>query len=235
MNTHPALDKAQAYLNVQIGAPSPATIPRPGGPFITISRESGSGGSSLARTLADRLNQERTGEASWYVYDGNLIDSMLETNHLEPRLAQFLPEDSVSEINASVGELVGLHPNIWELVRKTNEMMRLLATTGYAIIVGRGANFATADIQSGVHVRLTAEPEQRAHLMARARQVDLTTAREINERQDAARERYVRANFNTDIRDPRAYDLVINTGRVPLTHAAELIASIVQIRAPLRA
>jgi cytidylate kinase len=166
------------------------------------------------------------------VYTGNLIEDMLHNHHLSPHLAQFLPEDRVSEISSSVGELVGLHPNLWELVQKTNELMCRLARSGHAILVGRGANFATAGIDRGVHVRLVAAASHRARHMARLQQLDETSALAYNAKRDLARERYVRTNFNAAIKEPTAYDLVIDTGRVHLTEAAELIAALVHARTP---
>ena len=42
--------------------------------------------------------------------------------------------------------------------------------------------------------------------------------------EDHARRRYLRRYFDADIDDPLLYDLVINTGRLGFTRAAELIA-----------
>jgi cytidylate kinase len=232
MNTHPGLETAGAYLHVQMGSTGTPWAGTPEGPFVTLSRESGAGGSSLARALALRLNAQ-TQTSSWTVYTGNLIEEMLQNHHLSPHLARFLPEDKVSEISASVGELVGLHPNLWDLVQKTNELMRRLARAGHAILVGRGANFATGAIDHGVHIRLVGPAEHRARHMARLQQMDEVGALAYNAKRDLARERYVRTNFNADIKDPTAYDLMIDTGRVHLTEASELIATLVRARTPI--
>jgi cytidylate kinase len=166
------------------------------------------------------------------VYTGNLIEEMLQNHHLSPHLARFLPEDRVSEIAASVGELVGLHPNLWDLVQKTNELIRRLARSGNAIIVGRGANFATQGIEHGVHLRLVGSTEHRAKHIARLQQLDETEAWAFNARRDLARERYVRTHFNANIKDPAAYDLVLDTSRVQLTEATEIVTTLVNARQP---
>ena len=232
MNTHPGLETAGAYLHAQMGNTGTPWAGKPEGPFVTISRESGAGGSHLARALALRLNDEVSLHPEWTVYTSNLIEEMLQSHHLSPRLARFLPEDKIPEIAASVGELVGLHPNLWDLVQKTNELIRRLARSGCAIIVGRGANFATATIENGVHVRLVGSTEQRARHIARLQQIDEAAARAYNTQRDHARERYVRTNFNADINEPTAYDLVIDTARVHLDEAAKLVATLVATRTP---
>ena len=234
MKTHPGLETAGSYLNIQMGTTGTPWAGKPDGPFVTISRESGACGSSLARALALRLNAHAPAHAQWTVYTGNLIEEMLQNHNLSPRLARFLPEDKISEISASVGELVGLHPNLWDLVQKNNELIRRLARSGHAIFVGRGANFATELINHGVHVRLVGPAEHRARHMARLQQMNEAVTLAYNAKRDLARERYVRTNFNADIKDPTAYDLVIDTGRVHLTEASELIASLVHARTPVK-
>lgn len=230
MNTHPGLETAGAYLNVQMGHTGSPWANKPEGPFITISRESGAGGSSFARALAQRLNADAPEAERWTVFTGNLIDEMLQANHLSPRLARFLPEDRVSEIAASVGELVGLHPNLWELVEKTNELMRRLARSGRVILVGRGANFATASVQRGMHVRLVAPAQHRARHIAQLRELPEAVAREYNTKRDSARDRYVRTHFNASVSDPVGYNLVLNTAQVRLSEGADLVAHSVRTR-----
>lgn len=228
MNTLPSLEKAGAYLNVHLTHTGPGGQATPVGPFITISRESGCGGSVLAQALAARLPRGDEGRP-WTVYSANLIEEMLKSNHLPPNLARFLPEDRISEIDASTGELVGLHPNLWSLVQKTNELIRHLARQGCAILLGRGAAFATAGIEHGLHVRLVAPAAERARYTSRRLAMDASTAATFNSRRDGARERYVRATFNADINDPYAYDLVINSARMPTDAIIETIAGFVRI------
>lgn len=231
MNALPLVEKAEAYLSVHLTHSGPSGNPSGSGPFVTISRESGAGGSALAQLLAERL-PHRPGHP-WVVYSGNLIEEMLRTNDLPVHLARFLPEDRVSELDASVGEIVGLHPNLWDLVAKTNEMIRRLAQAGHAILLGRGAAFATPDIPNGIHLRLVAPDKYRAARTARWLSVDFATAAAHNTARDAARQRYVRATFDRGIMDPTAYDFVINVSRVPIESVVDLVANQVAVHEPV--
>ena len=236
MNAHLPLERADSYFNAEWRDSRSPWASKPSSPFVTISRESGAGGSSLAHLLIRKFNAEGGAEgAVWKVYAGNVITRMLEANHLSDSLARFLPEDRVPEINASIGELVGLHPSLWELMQKTNETMRQLAVGGHVVLVGRGANFATVGIDRGVHVRLIAPPAHRARYFVQLHGISMTAALAHIAKCDAARRRYVSANFNAEIDDPAAYDLVINTAQVTLPEAAELIAARIQARAPVAA
>jgi cytidylate kinase len=231
MNSHGLLERADSYLNTEWRG-SRGPWPRASGPFITLSREAGSGGASLARLMARQLNADAPRDVVWHVFEGDLTAHMLKENRMPTRYARFLPEDRVPEWTASVGELVGLHPSLWELVRKTNESMRDLARKGHVILVGRGANFATANISSGMHVRLVAPAEHRARYLGRLYNLPESDAAALNARCDAARRRYVKTTFNADVSDPAHYDLVLNTARVSLPEAAAMIVSRIKAMTP---
>ncbi len=207
---------------------------KPPAPFITLSRECCSGGSTLAQILARKLSGATVG-AAWTTFGGNLINQMLQEHHLPTDLARFLPEDRVPEVSATIGEIVGRHPSLWDLVQKANHTMRQLARDGQVIFVGRGANFVTADISGGVHVRLVAPVGYRAKYYAHRFGVTLEQATAHNAKCDAARRRYVATHFSKDVADPSAYDLVINTAHVPLEEAAEMILAHLRAHASVAA
>ena len=233
MNSTQLLEKADAYVGSEWRGKHPVESHAIAPPFITVSRESGSGGTHLARLLARELNACSALDIRWSVAEGTITRQMLQAHHLSPHLARFLPEDRLSEISASVGELVGLHPSLWDLVQKTNLTMRRLARQGHVILVGRGANFATAGLAGGVHVRLLAPPEFRAAYFAELYGLTEMEALVLNSKRDAAARRYVRSTFNAEIADPAAYDLVINMANVPLAQAAELVLAQVHARTHL--
>jgi len=208
---------------------------KPAAPFITISRECCSGGSALAPLLAAKLGGPASGGPPWSIFGGNIISQMLQSYHLPEDLARFLPEDRVPEVRATIGEIVGRHPSLWDLVQKATHTMRQLARDGQVIFVGRGACFATAGMAGGVHVRLVAPADHRARFYAQRFGVPYDAALAHNAKCDAARRRYVTTYFNTDVGNPAAYDLVINTAHVPLAEAADLIATHLRALTPVAA
>lgn len=227
MNILPIFEKAEAYLSVHLSHTGPGGAIKAPGPFVTLSRESGAGGTAVARELLARLNHDGS-EHRWAIYSANLIEEMLSGAGLSSRLAKYLPEDRTHEIESTIGEILGLHPNLWSLIAKANGLIRQLARDGNAIFLGRGANFATAGVPNGVHVRLVAPVEIRADRTARYLDVDIDTARVYNARRDSARARYVRSTFSANIAEPSEYDLVLNTATIPADSAAEIIAGFVR-------
>jgi len=224
MHSNLTLERTEGYFTAEWHESRSPWI-RPPAPFITISRECCSGGSRLAQLIAEKFNTGAAPQKEWSLFGGNIINQMLLANHLPADLARFLPEDKVPEVNTTIGEMVGLHPSLWELVQKANETMRRLARGGQVILVGRGANFATAEIAGGIHVRLVAPVANRARYFSKRFGVSEAEALVHNAKCDAARRRYVSAHFNAAVENPAAYDLVINTAQVPIEEAVELVAA----------
>jgi len=224
-----SLERTGGYFEAELRDSRAPWVKAPA-PFITISRESCAGGSGLAQILLQKL-----AGAGWSSFGGNVISQMLAANHLPGEMARFLPEDRVPEVNAAIGEMVGLHPSLWELMQKANQTMRQLAKSGHVILVGRGANFATTGLAGGIHVRLIAPADHRARYYAERFNVSEAAALAHNAKCDAARRRYVKAHFNAEVADPAAYDLVINTGHVPLAEAADMVMTHLRALAPVAA
>ena len=72
----------------------------------------------------------------------------------------------------------------------------------------------------------------RAARMAGRRGLTIAAATECNAARDAARQRYVRANFGTDATAPEAYDLVVNIAQVPLPLLLRMVIELVAARVP---
>jgi cytidylate kinase len=159
------------------------------------------------------------------------VDEVLRSQRLSPQLARFLPEDKVSEVESSVRELVGLHPNLWMLVQQTNLLIHELAKHGHAIIVGRAGNLATASLRNGLHLRLVAPTGFRAEQMARRLKIPVGEAAAQNRQIDAARRDYVRSVFDANVSDPTAYDLVINVARTNPVAMVQMLTPLIQARA----
>lgn len=232
MFTHRSVEKAGSFIDAHFAQRVPGTTATttPEGPFITLSRESGSGGSAFARVLAMRLGQAGSDDVPWAIFDQEIVSEVLRNQHLSPHIARFLPEDKVSEIDSLIREIVGLHPNLWMLVQQTNLLLREAAKYGHAIVVGRGGRFAAASVSGGLHIRLVAPVEHRARVMAQRLGLSLHEACAYNRRVDAARRDYVRSIFEGDVSDAAGYDLIFNTGSLSLESIAEVVVPVVQAR-----
>lgn len=236
MKTHSGLESAETFLRIHLLQPSHLWTSKPTGPYVTISRESGTHGSRLATALAKELNKAGSEETPpWTVFDGELVNEMLRSARLSPSLARFLPEDHIPEFKSQLGELIGLHPNLWELNQRAVALTRELARVGHSILVGRGANYASTGIPNGLHVRLVASEAHRAREMAAELGISRSDAQVHNLQIDQARKRFVKSMFNADVTDPSAYSLLINTEFIPTETAVRLLVELIGLRSQVPA
>lgn len=225
MNITSGLDRAVTFLNCQLRPADSTHGEAPG--FIrcvTVSRQAGCGASYFAEELAVCLQAHLPHDPRpWSVFDRNLVDAILKDQHLPARLASYLPEDRVHQLNDIIEDLCSLHPPTETMVRRASETILHLAQLGHAIIVGRGANIITARLAGVAHVRLVGSVEKR---VAHMRRFDHLTAKEALQRikrEDGGRRRYIKRYFDKDIDDPLLYHLVINTDLVSVEDAAEIV------------
>lgn len=226
MTPHTYLDHGLTILQTKLASTGPQTIvaPRATLPFITISRESCAGATTLGRELLRRLDREFGGEGrSWMFLDKDLLHRALTHHHLSGELAEYLPEDRVSEMKGLIGELVGLHPPLWQLEQHVTDAIQQIALLGRVIFAGRAAHLITRGLRDGFHLRLVASMPIRVKRLMTERHYDAGTAEAELHRIDNARRRYVQTYFGQNIDDPHAYDLMINTDRISPIAAAELV------------
>jgi cytidylate kinase len=230
MNTEISIGRCLSYIDSQLqdsksGHPA-CSLKRP--PAVTISRETGAGGVSIGGLVADQLQKEAPGShCPWTVFDRNLVEKVLEDHHLPMRLARYMPEARVSELQNMLEEVLGLHPDAWSLVRQSAETILKLAELGNVILVGRGANIITGRLHNVLHVRLVAPLECRIRTVVAYYRVSEAEAIRFVEEQDRARNGYVKKFFARNIEDPMQYHLVLNTGLLDFEEAARIIAGTV--------
>ncbi len=200
-------------------------------PFITLSRETCAGATTVGQLLVPMLD-EALGEPGhpWVFLDKNLIAHALAQRNLPERLAEYLPEDKISEINGIIGELTGLHPPLWELEQEVLETILQLAQVGRVILVGRASFVITKSLPAGFHVRLVASEEVRIRRMMSMLNCSEALAREQIRKADRGRRRYLRARFGDNPEDVHLYDMVINTDRISAATTGRIIVDALRDR-----
>jgi cytidylate kinase len=198
-------------------------------PFVTISRESGAYGTTIADLLAEYLlKHERRREASWAVFDKELIQKVIEEHQFPAIFQRYFVESRAPLIEDTLAELFGLHPPQETLVRRMSETILHLAMLGHVIFVGRGANIITRRLPNGTHVRLVGLFEKRVAHTKEYLNLSQEQAREYVVKEDHDRQAYIKRYFQKDISDVSLYDLIINTDTVSLQDAVMIIGDMVR-------
>jgi cytidylate kinase len=212
-------------------------------PIVTISREYGAGGSSVAGIVAAELGAE--------VVDKKLIEEVANRLSIRPSDVEAESERARSLLERLVRSFSALEPGMgmgWappypdplydprkEIIELTEQIIREVADSGNAVIVGRGAGFVLADRPGVFRVFLRAPEAVRLKtLMARLGLPEAETRRKMHET-DSNRAAYIKQLYGRDWCDPDEYDLVVNTGRVVYKTAAQMIICGVRERVPVSA
>jgi len=225
-----SFDSFKSFIDNQL-KPQARMPNAPPKPFVTLSRQAGAGGSSVATKLIEYL-EKRTGKESWTLYDKTLGEKVAEDLALPKQIASYLTESKTSFIESTIEELLGLHPSIETMVQQSTRTILSLAELGHVVLVGRGANIITAKLPQGFHVRLVGSIDKRiehhAEWMNFSRQKAAHTVKVI----DSGRKVFLKKYYGADIDDATRYHLVINTDHVTFEEAATLIGEAVLRREP---
>ncbi|MBC8430549.1 MAG: cytidylate kinase-like family protein [Desulfobacterales bacterium] len=182
---------------------------------VTISREPGSGGNIVAKSLSEKLDFD--------LFYQEVIHEMAESARVSVRLLETLDEKGVSVLEDWISSLVDKR-HLWP-DRYLQHLMKVIGTIGKhgrAVIVGRGANFVLPP-DKRLSVRIVAPLEIRIKNVTRDFGIDKEEARRRVVRTDSDRRAFVRKYFNADIRAPLNYDLVINIGILSIEGAVDAI------------
>jgi len=184
-------------------------------PYITISRDPGSGGRPIAKILEERLG--------WQYYNERLLDEMAKSTKIQKRVLQQVSEKGRTMLQDFAQAL--LNPDYVSDVKYMKELIRIILTLGYkgeVIILDHGANFILPE-GHGLRVRITAPRHVR---LQRAREYETKTelqARETIRAVEKDRHEFVQQYFEKDIDSDEHYDLVINTSFYSMEDVADII------------
>jgi cytidylate kinase len=200
---------------------------------IAISRQRGSGGSRIARAVADRLgyryiDRELLRLAAEYLRSANTPEAA-PPNSWWARLGQAFAGGAPDSGYAPPSSDAVYEGELFDIEQR---VLLDIAGEHDAVIVGRGAAQSLRGRSGLVSVFLHAAE---AHRVARVKHVyqlaDDAAARRSIERSDADRARFIRSLVDADWTDARLYDLAIDTASLDVDAAADLIVRAAQSRA----
>jgi len=203
------------------------------GPTITISRETGIGAEVISEKLIEFIKKHSKEEKTeWVYFDKNLIKKVLEDHNLPARLDKFMTEKETSTMNSMFNELLGIHPSRLKLYHKISKTIYQLAELGNVIIVGRGGNIITSNLDNAYHVRLVAPLNMRVENAQKLYNFDKKTTFNFIKKEDKVRKELVKKYYHKNIDDPLLYHLTINTNLLSFDDIAEIIGQLVIKRFP---
>lgn len=188
---------------------------------ITVSSQPGSGGSVIAKDVAEQLGFD--------FFDKTLIEVIAESAHVSSKLVESVERESLSGIEDFIASFIKkeyLYPGLY--LKHLMKVVSAIALHGKAVIVGRGANFIIPS-ELRFSLRTVAPQEKRIENIARTFEVSLEEAKGRVLQRESRRSAFVRHSFNKKVSDPVNYDMVINTGRTTIEEAAQGVCAYFQV------
>ena len=182
---------------------------------ITISRESGSGGTLLAEKLAKELGFD--------LFHREVIQEMAQSADISSRIMETLDEKGLSVLEDSIAAMIR-DRHLWpdQFLKYLMKVIGTIGKHGRAVIVGRGAQFILPQDET-LRVRVIAPLLVRIHTISHELDISETEAQKMILKTDANRRSFSRKYFYADVSDPINYDLVINTARMGIETAVKTI------------
>jgi len=182
---------------------------------ITFSKEPGSRGNEIARDVAGRLN--------FALFDRDLIKGIAQSVQISEKVIENLEKDRLSGIEDFIASLIQkhyLHPDLY--MEHLMKLIAVIGKQGRTVIVGRGANFLLPPGES-FNVRVIASLEVRIANVAQAYDVSAEEAKRRVLQRESRRQAFIRQAFHADVKDPKHYDLIVNTSKVTVPAAVRAI------------
>jgi hypothetical protein len=192
------------------------------GPYIVISRQTGAGGAELAALLGQQFG--------WPVLDKQLLDRMADRFHVDHGVLELLDENKSSALYEVLGHFFDhrlISQNAY--VSYLRRIVISVAAAGPAVFVGHGAHFFLPRPR-GLAVRVVADERDRRERMVRKYGVSKLKAKQIVAETHRQRAAFIRSYFHRNVEDPSNYDLVLNTSRLNVEEAAEMVAAAFRTR-----
>jgi len=183
---------------------------------ITISREFGSGGETIARFVAEKT--------SFLLVNKDTIIKGLSEFGIE--YPEEDPEKTVSSEESDQAAdryIEAMHDYIYDLAIRNS-----------LVILGRGGSILFRDYPPALHVRIIAQFSYRVQKVMKLYDLNSETAVKLVKEKDREKKQYYRQVFDVNWDNLRGYELVLNTENIGLEDAADIIVSSYQIHAEPR-
>jgi cytidylate kinase len=188
------------------------------GPYVAVSRMSGTGGSAFAKRLGEALD--------WPVLDSEIVDLIADTFELDGAMLHLLDEAKANWVRDVLGDLMPHQIiNLDTYVHHLGKVMRLVGLHGNVVLVGRAAHLFLPR-ERGLALRLVAPLEERVLRVSEHDNVKAEDARRHIEDVDRRRAHFVEHYFGRAIDDPTLYDAVLNRSSLSDSELSEIVVAL---------
>ncbi len=189
-------------------------------PVVTVSIDPGSGGSQIARQVADRLGFD--------FFNREIIKEIAESVHINPDVIENIEQERLSGVEDLIASCVRdryLWPGMY--LEHLEKVLYVLGEHGRTVVVGRGSNFILP-AEKRFSIRVTAPMEVRVRNIAQAFDVPAAKVKRRIKSREERRAVFIKKSFHKDVRNPLYYDMVFNTEFMSIEESADVVCLYLQ-------
>ena len=182
-------------------------------PLLTISENLGSGGMSIARQVAEKLNLN--------LYD----DDRLQQEAVDMGIrAEDLKKNMDAKAPGLFDQILGKRPDIY--MDFMEALVYEVSRRGDGIVIGHCSQMLLRDFGCALHVRIHSPLATRIHKLSKHQGISPETAEKLIRKNDHERSGFFKFNFHMDLNDSSLYDLIINTEKIGENTAVQFIVDL---------
>ncbi len=181
---------------------------------VTVSRDFGAMGGSVAQLLADTLEV--------HCCDRSILQQVAQRAHVDEALVKALDEH-VSKIDGHWWQHL-LHKDTFSYEEYYQNLVKTVLSISRkgGVILGRGAHLILGEGRA-FRVRIVGSLDKCAERIAEREEINIEDAIDRVQEVNNERAEYLLKLYDTDINDPSNYDLVLNSDRYDQAQMVELI------------
>ncbi|ACL06591.1 cytidylate kinase-like family protein [Desulfatibacillum aliphaticivorans] len=200
---------------------------------VTISRQFGAGGHTLAETLSQRLGYD--------LVDRLLIEKIAEEAKVSVQWVEAIEREAggllMKLVNSMVSSsfidrLLGEDRQDFSEERYIKFLKSVVTNLwqegGKVVIVGRGAQFILPDSEDIVKVLLVADLPDRIKFLEEHYKMSTAKATELVRREDKRRAKTLGLFYGGNADDPNLYTMVFNTSALKIDEVEELVVHLME-------
>lgn len=197
------------------------------GGFVTISRQTGCNGNSVAAKLVKKLS----GQAKWkYINKEILEHSAQKLNLKNSKISHLFNADSLSHANEIISALSNRYYKSDRKLKNTiTEVVRHFAMEGNIVIVGRAAVGITSKMSGGLHIRITAPLDWRINSLKRRKGFEDVDIKKFIDEHDKKKVNIIKRFCNVEFKEI-PFDLILNCAHFNQDQMVELIVKAMKLR-----
>jgi cytidylate kinase len=217
------------YMNERIRQDKNAVI-KSLGPVITISRECGCSGRLFAEKLTERINQRINKPAQkWKWVNKEILCLASKELKINPdQIKSLINGDNKNffeEIASSF--LVKYYAHNDRIRRVIKDVILHLAIDGRVIIIGRGSEVVTKDIENSLHIKLYAPLKWKVKEISNHNKISVMEAEKHVVDTDKNRLKFVNSFLDKE-KDKVVYDIEFNCAKFSLDEIVEIVLKVAE-------